>query len=585
MSDADKEAIEEIEETVNILLESEKDYQKRVELMKKSKIKCLQPEDLKLSPAEVSKKAVQLVKDTDPQFKENTAFACYTFVLDTLVGKKRVADLNLHYNKPYISTLTKALLPYMKNPKMKKRMAARVKDGLRRVNEVQKEIQVTRLDKIFKLEAPYIIGDLEKSLKMLDPDNKYFTATNVVDKYFKESFLEEIAYVNDKGDKVPRTCPKCGGEVKVFLKGEPVFLCTECEKYFGTVPFSEAVVTEGLFGKKKNNAPVVNHDEVIERAMNDYNNALKATADDFYEYEYVLKYLHIKPSDFAKYYCSKHSPSCKNFEQFEKSCMGGGYEDMDNGLLKQLRNEFRNGLYEVRFDDNSTIMSASGSIYEFIEDEPYFDKKNEFDDFRTDIEPSELKEADAKLGYYLLSTPPKGVKPKPLPKGFPAKRTNIRESDGSLIEGFLKKKNDRYTEVKPEDLDTEKQDTMDIVTARVREIVRRYNKDPNMQKKIRKDLDVFMKANDITIDSDEFDGFNKNRNVPKLTCGVEIVNEKFMALSIYDGSQYVRQALHKTIEHIEKELMKDRMISSLPGLLSVDTGDGDEGCLYVNFKC
>lgn len=48
-----------------------------------------------------------------------------------------------------------------------------------------------------------------------------------------------IKFVNDKGEKVPTVCPKCGSKVGVFLRGEPVFLCTnkKCEKYFGTVPF------------------------------------------------------------------------------------------------------------------------------------------------------------------------------------------------------------------------------------------------------------------------------------------------------------------------------------------------------------
>lgn len=45
---------------------------------------------------------------------------------------------------------------------------------------------------------------------------------------------------NDNGDPVPEVCPKCGSKIAVFLKGEPVFLCTdkECNEYFGTVPFS-----------------------------------------------------------------------------------------------------------------------------------------------------------------------------------------------------------------------------------------------------------------------------------------------------------------------------------------------------------
>ena len=43
--------------------------------------------------------------------------------------------------------------------------------------------------------------------------------------------------VNDKGEKVPEVCPKCGEKIGVFIQGEPVYLCTGCKKYFGTVPF------------------------------------------------------------------------------------------------------------------------------------------------------------------------------------------------------------------------------------------------------------------------------------------------------------------------------------------------------------
>ena len=52
-----------------------------------------------------------------------------------------------------------------------------------------------------------------------------------------ESYIEESK--NDKGEEVPKVCPKCGSKIGVFLRGEPVFLCTskECKKFFGVVPF------------------------------------------------------------------------------------------------------------------------------------------------------------------------------------------------------------------------------------------------------------------------------------------------------------------------------------------------------------
>lgn len=45
-----------------------------------------------------------------------------------------------------------------------------------------------------------------------------------------------IERVNDKGVPVPEKCPECGADVGIFCKGEPVWLCKKCHKYFGTVP-------------------------------------------------------------------------------------------------------------------------------------------------------------------------------------------------------------------------------------------------------------------------------------------------------------------------------------------------------------
>lgn len=51
---------------------------------------------------------------------------------------------------------------------------------------------------------------------------------------------------NDKGEVVPDKCDKCGGDVVLQIHGEPVYVCKDCGKYFGTMPFNlkENVETE-----------------------------------------------------------------------------------------------------------------------------------------------------------------------------------------------------------------------------------------------------------------------------------------------------------------------------------------------------
>lgn len=65
-----------------------------------------------------------------------------------------------------------------------------------------------------------------------------------------EEFINEgkIPYENDKGEKVPEVCPKCGSKVGIFLKGEPIFLCSnkDCEEFFGVVPFNESSCEESI---------------------------------------------------------------------------------------------------------------------------------------------------------------------------------------------------------------------------------------------------------------------------------------------------------------------------------------------------
>lgn len=90
-------------------------------------------------------------------------------------------------------------------------------------------------------------------------DMEVLTEEEPEDEVIKESvILHEIEFKNDKGEEVPKTCPTCGSKVGVFLRGEPVFLCSnkECSKYFGTVPFKEAALSVKSTTRDNPNDPV-----------------------------------------------------------------------------------------------------------------------------------------------------------------------------------------------------------------------------------------------------------------------------------------------------------------------------------------
>lgn len=65
---------------------------------------------------------------------------------------------------------------------------------------------------------------------------------------------------NDKGEVVPDVCDKCGSKVGLYIHGEPVYLCSKCGKYFGTMPFPKNL-KESLdeYGKQDNLHQFVQH--------------------------------------------------------------------------------------------------------------------------------------------------------------------------------------------------------------------------------------------------------------------------------------------------------------------------------------
>ena len=104
--------------------------------------------------------------------------------------------------------------------------------------------------------------------------------------------LEEKSKIrkNDKGKAVPDKCPKCGAKVGVFIKGEPVYLCSnkKCKKYFGTVPcnFNESVFDNLLF-LIENSTPENGEEFNVKRT-----NVAKKMQDNLYLY--LKKYVQNK---------------------------------------------------------------------------------------------------------------------------------------------------------------------------------------------------------------------------------------------------------------------------------------------------
>lgn len=54
-------------------------------------------------------------------------------------------------------------------------------------------------------------------------------------KKLQESKKKKVVY-NDEGKVVPDICPKCGAKVVVKIQGEPVYVCSNCGEYYGTMP-------------------------------------------------------------------------------------------------------------------------------------------------------------------------------------------------------------------------------------------------------------------------------------------------------------------------------------------------------------
>ena len=125
------------------------------------------------------------------------------------------------------------------------------------------------------------------------------------------------AIKKNKGENVPKVCPDCGENICVQIKGEPIYVCPKCGKYFGTVPFRLKEEEENLFYKSIN--------EATEREINNYLLSEEQHFPDFLEsvvkeiYSFVLDlyiiWLSLKKGNnesVHREFQTKNNPYCDN---------------------------------------------------------------------------------------------------------------------------------------------------------------------------------------------------------------------------------------------------------------------------------
>ena len=207
--------------------------------------------------------------------------------------------------------------------------------------------------------------------------------------------INEVKFINDKGDKVPKTCPKCGSKVGVFFRGEPVFLCTnkDCEKYFGTVPFKEAKLSSkdraklkdsdyGIPSKKKYPMPDESH---VRSAIQMFNHVDKEDEAELAKNikkkikKYGMTVSVGKENRFSKYYTS-HDESASIQAEIREAVTGRqGYmyihEDTDfNKILNDFKasnenkkeTKLKSLVYKLYSNNVENIVEGTPNLLKYI---------------------------------------------------------------------------------------------------------------------------------------------------------------------------------------------------------------------------
>ena len=79
--------------------------------------------------------------------------------------------------------------------------------------------------------------EFESKLKQesFTQEGAFQESTNVFESGHFSKYKDDVLGFNDEGMAVMKKCD-CGGKISIAMKGEPVYICESCGKYYGTVP-------------------------------------------------------------------------------------------------------------------------------------------------------------------------------------------------------------------------------------------------------------------------------------------------------------------------------------------------------------
>ena len=139
-----------------------------------------------------------------------------------------------------------------------------------------------------------------------------------------------------------------------------------------------------------------------------------------------------------------------------------------------------------------------------------------------------------------------------------------------LNEGFFdkfKKKNKNQRKTKRIEFTSEEKD---LIENTLKEIVKEYNSDPNNKKKIENKIKERIKKGD----------YDSDVKFTKFICELFEDLDYEISFTVCDDSQEARIEAYDVYYDMGKELQKRLREKGLK--VTVSSGDGDEGCLYIS---